>query len=202
MFPLSTVLFPGVELPLHVFEERYRQLVADVLATTREFGTVLITAGSEVGGGDRRSDVGTLVTIDMAAPFDDGRWLLATRGIERIRVIEWLEDDPYPRARGERYPSEELLDRTEILGQAAAAVRRLSMLLSELDRGPCTSLELGLGDDPTDAAWMACALAPITQHDSQSLLEETDPSSRLEALLALACHRIRDIEDLLANPAG
>ena len=202
MFPLSTVLFPGVELPLHVFEERYRQLVADVLATTREFGTVLITAGSEVGGGDRRSDVGTLVTIAMAAPFDDGRWLLATRGIERIRVIEWLEDDPYPRARVERYPSEELLDRTEILGQAAAAVRRLRMLLSELDRGPCTSLELGLGDDPTDAAWMACALAPITQHDSQSLLEETDPSSRLEALLALACHRIRDIEDLLANPAG
>ena len=202
MFPLSTVLFPGVELPLHVFEERYRQLVADVLATTREFGTVLITAGSEVGGGDRRSDVGTLVTIDMAAPFDDGRWLLATRGIERIRVIEWLEDDPYPRARVERYPSEELLDRTEILGQAAAAVRRLRMLLSELDRGPCTSLELGLGDDPTDAAWMAWALAPITQHDSQSLLEETDPSSRLEALLALACHRIRDIEDLLANPAG
>ncbi len=202
MFPLSTVLFPGVELPLHVFEERYRQLVADVLATTREFGTVMITAGSEVGGGDRRSDVGTLVTIDMAAPFDDGRWLLATRGIERIRVIEWLEDDPYPRARVERYPSEELLDRTEILGQAAAAVRRLRMLLSELDRGPCTSLELGLGDDPTDAAWMACALAPITQHDSQSLLEETDPSSRLEALLALACHRIRDIEDLLANPAG
>ena len=202
MFPLSTVLFPGVELPLHVFEERYRQLVADVLATTREFGTVLITAGSEVGGGDRRSDVGTLVTIDMAAPFDDGRWLLATRGIERIRVIEWLEDDPYPRARVERYPSEELLDRTEILGQAAAAVRRLRMLLSELDRGPCTSLELGLGDDPTDAAWMACALAPITQHDSQSLLEETDPSSRLEALLALACHLIRDIEDLLANPAG
>ena len=202
MFPLSTVLFPGVELPLHVFEERYRQLVADVLATTREFGTVLITAGSEVGGGDRRSDVGTLVTIDMAAPFDDGRWLLATRGIERIRVIEWLEDDPYPRARVERYPSEELLDRTEILGQAAAAVRRLRMLLSELDRGPCTSLELGLGDDPTDAAWMACALAPITQHDSQSLLEETDPSSRLEALLARACHRIRDIEDLLANPAG
>ena len=127
MFPLSTVLFPGVELPLHVFEERYRQLVADVLATTREFGTVLITAGSEVGGGDRRSDVGTLVTIDMAAPFDDGRWLLATRGIERIRVIEWLEDDPYPRARVERYPSEELLDRTEILGQAAAAVRRLRM---------------------------------------------------------------------------
>ena len=202
MFPLSTVLFPGVELPLHVFEERYRQLVADVLATTREFGTVLITAGSEVGGGDRRSDVGTLVTIDMAAPFDDGRWLLATRGIERIRVIEWLEDDPYPRARVERYPSEELLDRTEILGQAAAAVRRLRMLLSELDRGPCTSLELGLGDDPTDAAWMACALAPLTQHDSQSQLEETDPSSRLEALLALACHRIRDIEDLLANPAG
>ena len=60
---------------------------------------------------------------------------------------------------------------------------------------------LGLGDDPTDAAWMACALAPITQFDSQRLLEETDPVARLEALADLACQRIGDIEELLSHPA-
>ena len=201
MFPLSTVLFPGAELPLHVFEDRYRSLVADVLETTREFGTVLITAGSEVGGSDRRSDVGALVAIEMAAPFADGRWLLATRAIERIRVLEWLEDDPYPRATVERIPSAALVGATELLGTASAAVRRLRMLMSELDHGPCCSLELGLGDDPTDAAWMACALAPITQFDSQRLLEETDPVARLEALADLACQRIGDIEELLSHPA-
>lgn len=201
MFPLSTVLFPGAELPLHIFEERYQRLVTDVLDTTREFGTVLITAGSEVGGGDRRSDVGTLVGIEMAAPFDGGRWLLATRGIERIRVVEWLEDDLYPRALVERIPSSPLTERTELLGQASAAVRRLRMLLSELDHGPNCSLDLGLGDDPTEAAWMACALAPITQHDSQKLLEETDPMLRLEVLVQVTCERIRDIEELLSHPA-
>ena len=86
MFPLSTVVFPDAELPLHVFEPRYRQLVADVLETTREFGTVLITAGSEVGGGDRRAEIGTLVRVEMAMPLEDGRWLLATL---LVALVAW-----------------------------------------------------------------------------------------------------------------
>ena len=60
MFPLSTVLFPSAELPLHIFEPRYQAMVTDILSTNREFGTVLIAAGSEVGGGreaDQRGNV-------------------------------------------------------------------------------------------------------------------------------------------------
>ena len=198
MFPLSTVVFPGAELPLHVFEERYRRLVGDVLDGNREFGTVLITAGSEVGGGDRRSEIGTLVLIEMAAPFDDGRWLLASKGIERIRVVEWLDDAPYPKAMVERSPSSALSPGSEVLGRAAAAVRRLRMLLSELDSGPCGRIDLDLGDDPTMASWMACAVAPIAQLDGQALLELTDPVARLTALIAMCCDRIKDVEMLLA----
>ena len=201
MFPLSTVVFPGVELPLHVFEDRYRRMVSDVLDEQREFGTVLITAGCEVGGGDRRSEVGTVLSVEAAVPFDDGRWLLAARGVERLRVVEWLSEDPYPLALVERLPSIELTEGSDLLLQASAAIRRLRMLLSELDHGPCCSLELGLSDDPTDAAWMACGLAPITQHDSQKLLEESDPFRRLEALLDMACGRIRDVEELLSHPS-
>jgi Lon protease-like protein len=199
MFPLSTVVFPDAELPLHVFEPRYRQLVADVLETTREFGTVLITAGSEVGGGDRRADVGTLVRVEMAMPLEDGRWLLATRGIERIRVTEWLDDDPYPRARVESFPSGTMPPDDPSLAQAAAAVRRVRMLLSELDDGPCCSIDLDLGDEPDSAAWMACALAPIAVLDAQALLEITDPVARLTALVERCCERIADLSQLLSE---
>ena len=99
MFPLQSVLVPHALLPLHVFEPRYREMVDDVLVgEPREFGVVLIERGSEVGGGDVRSDIGTLARIVQAQPFPDGRWALATVGTRRIVVDEWQIDDPYPRA--------------------------------------------------------------------------------------------------------
>ena len=58
MFPLGTVLLPGAPLPLQVFEPRYRGLTHDCLAGVPEFGVVLIERGSEVGGGDVRTNVG------------------------------------------------------------------------------------------------------------------------------------------------
>src|SRR5664279_5050613 len=98
MFPLLTVLFPGAGLPLHVFEDRYRSLMADCLEQDGEFGVVLIARGSEVGGGDQRVDVGTVARIANVAELDDGRMLVVATGVRRVRVAEWLPDDPYPRA--------------------------------------------------------------------------------------------------------
>ena len=96
MFPLGTVLFPELPLLLHVFEPRYRALVRDSLESDHEFGVVLITRGSEVGGGDQRASVGTVARIEGARPLPDGRWVLATRGRQRINVLRWLPEDPYP----------------------------------------------------------------------------------------------------------
>ncbi len=81
MFPLSTVLFPHARAFLHVFEPRYRAMVADCLAGDRRLGVVLIARGSEVGGGDQRVDVGTLASIETAEPAADGRWHLAVEGL-------------------------------------------------------------------------------------------------------------------------
>ena len=94
MFPLGTVLLPGMVLPLHVFEPRYRQLVQDCEAGDGEFGVVLIERGSEVGGGDVRTDVGTVAKIVQSQSLPDGRYLLATVGARRLRVERWLDDDP------------------------------------------------------------------------------------------------------------
>src|SRR5918995_868865 len=98
MFPLGTVLVPGMVLPLHVFEPRYRRMVDDCRAGDGTFGVVLIERGSEVGGGDVRTDVGTLARILRADELPDGRWILGALGIHRIRVEQWLPDEPYPRA--------------------------------------------------------------------------------------------------------
>ncbi|MET0884534.1 MAG: LON peptidase substrate-binding domain-containing protein, partial [Acidimicrobiales bacterium] len=98
MFPLGTVLFPTMLLPLHVFEPRYRALVDDCVAGDGEFGVTLIERGSEVGGGDVRTDVGTVARIVQVERFEDGRFAVAAVGTRRIRIERWLADDPYPRA--------------------------------------------------------------------------------------------------------
>ena len=87
MFPLSTVLFPGGQLPLHVFEPRYLTLTADCLGQDREFGVVMISRGSETGGGDERVDTGTAARIDRGSQLPDNRLFLEVRGVRRVRSL-------------------------------------------------------------------------------------------------------------------
>ena len=99
MFPLGNVVLPGELLPLNVFEPRYRQLVLDCLAADApEFGVVLIERGSEVGGGDVRTSIGTVARIVRVMPLGNGRFEIVAAGLRRVSVLEWLADDPYPRA--------------------------------------------------------------------------------------------------------
>src|SRR5690606_7271236 len=80
-----------------------------------------------VGGGDLRTDAGTVAEIARAERLDDGRWLLAATGVHRIRVVRWLEDDPYPRAEVEPWPD---TDPTTDPALADAVVTRLRRLLA------------------------------------------------------------------------
>ena len=106
MFPLEVAMLPGEELPLRIFEPRYTQMISECLASEPEFGVVMIEAGREVGGGDIRSDVGVLARIVEHADLGGGRYRLRCMLSERIRVTEWLEDAPYPRALTVRWPDE------------------------------------------------------------------------------------------------
>ena len=185
MFPLGTVLFPHGPLGLHVFEERYREMTRDCLAGSREFGVVLIDRGHEVGGGDHRTDLGTVASIVRADELPDGRWALVATGGRRIRVTAWLEDDPYPRA--EVADVDERPWTPEADGPRAAAeraVRRSLALRAELDE-PAALMGVRLADDPQVAAWELATLAPLGPHDRQRLLGIDDPAARLAELAAL-----------------
>jgi len=198
MFPLAAVVFPHTELPLHVFELRYQELTRDALLGSKEFGICLISRGSEVGGGDERVSIGTRVRIELAAPLDGDRWLLVTKGIERIEILEWLPEAPYPRALVESLPADDAEIGHEAVLRALGAVKSLRRLQSEFSDGwTSTCVDLGLDEDPAAASWMLCAMSPLSLCDLQSLLETPDHPSRLAALAELCDARRADLEAML-----
>jgi Lon protease-like protein len=187
MFPLGTVLLPGMVLPLHVFEPRYRQLVQDCQAGDGEFGVVLIERGSEVGGGDVRTDVGTVAKIAQVQALPDGRYVLATVGARRLRVERWLDDDPYPRAEVVDWPEVAPDDGEgdEQRRTIEALVRRAAALRTELgEQAPPVGLELV--DDPVLAVYQAMLATAAGPADLQALLAAptvSDRAAQLEILL-------------------
>jgi Lon protease-like protein len=207
MFPLESVLIPGALLPLHVFEPRYRQLVHDCLEGDGSFGVVLIERGSEVGGGDVRTGVGTLARIVRAEELPDGRWVVMAVGVRRVRVEAWLADDPYPRAEVADWPDDADDPAAAAEGAAALAeggdvlalLRRAAALRAELGEPGPAPLDLRLSDDPAAASYQAVALAPLGPADRQSLLAAPSPAARVRGLRAALPGAIEVLEALLTG---
>ena len=200
MFPLSAVLFPQASMPLHVFEERYRELTRVCLEGDGRFGVVLIERGSEVGGGDQRSDEGTRGVITHAAALPDGRWVLRVQGEARIAVEDWLPDDPYPRALVTEWPARDADADADADGVSDAAsetlasvltgteqrLRRARALLAEHGGAPALPPdEVFDPGDPETATWRLCASAPVTAYDAQRLLVAPGTAARLDLLSRL-----------------
>jgi Lon protease-like protein len=96
LFPLRTVLFPGMPLPLQVFEERYRVMTRELLDSRGEFGVLLIREGNEVGGGAIPHAVGTTASFEQVQELPDGRFMVTARGRRRFRLERMLSPRPYP----------------------------------------------------------------------------------------------------------
>lgn len=189
MFPLGSVLFPNMLLPLHIFEPRYQALVKDCLRHGQEFGVVLIERGAEVGGGDTRFRVGTVAHIREAAELGGGRWAVVAVGTRRLRIRSWLPDDPYPVALVEdlaevRLPPAAGMARSALV-EAETAVRRALALAAEVGEAPVPST-FALVADPDVAVWQLAASAPLGPVDQLRVLEVDDPVQRLLLIAALA----------------
>ena len=182
MFPLSLVLFPEQILPLHIFEDRYRTMVEEIIDNDREFGVVLIERGSEVGGGDTRKSIGTLAEIIDSEKSNDGRWLLITKGTKRIETSRWLEDSPYPRAEVSFLDEEEFIscDAQEWL-KIVTHMRRVLAILAELgdDVAP---ISINISEEPLLGSFQMSSILPITPFDSQKLLEVASVDERCALL--------------------
>lgn len=184
MFPLGSVLFPAMPLSLRVFEPRYLKMLQDLLPDgPAEFGVVLIERGQEVGGGEKRFAHGTVAQV-AELKVADGALALLGEGTRRIEVVDWLAEDPYPRARVRELPplqwDDELADRRD---QTEAFVRRTLVRASEFE-DLAWSPSVQLSDDPVDALWQLAAIAPIGPLDQLRLLRCATSRDLLDAIYA------------------
>ncbi len=192
MFPLGTVLLPGGVLPLHIFEPRYRQLVADLLAddvNEPEFGVTMIERGKETGGGEDRADVGVIARVVEIQALDDGRYALVAVGTRRFRVRSWLPDDPYPLADVDEWPDDDRDDPRvrELIVSARARIRdihRRAFDDEERSAGDTEpdDAESRISDDPLLATYHLAGIAPLGPADRYRLLCAESPRQRLELL--------------------
>ena len=177
MFPLSAVVFPSTALPMRIFEPRYQQLMADLLAGDGElqFAISPIVRGREVGGGDERLEIATMCKLAQVMVQPTGEYTFLALGQRRVRVIEWLEDDPYPRAEvAEMADGDELPAASEV----AAEINRVERVLIQLGAEVPDHLPLVDGDERL-AAFRLAGMVPIADLDRQAILCSDNPAERL-----------------------
>ncbi|GAA4267758.1 LON peptidase substrate-binding domain-containing protein [Frondihabitans peucedani] len=197
MFPLGSVLFPGVPIQLRVFEPRYLTLLGRLLDEDEpgfEFGVVLIERGSEAGGGDQRASVGTMARLVTAAAGADDLFIVGV-GTRRFTVERWVGEDPYPRAELSILPDLEWSEKLEPLrDQAEAAVRRLVARAA----GSQVDADIELSEDPVAAVWQLAALAPLGEYDRYNLLRSTTMGGLLRQIIDLTL----EAEELWSAESG
>ena len=206
LFPLGTVLFPGLVLPLHVFEERYRQLVRDLLALPeqeRRFGVVCIREGREVGADGVRAlhEVGCTARVTEVRAHPDGRYDLVTVGAELFRLASVGTDRPYltgtvtwlDDARG---------DEAELAVLAPAVHAAFAGYLDALGRAGAGQLEAPeLPGDGQVLSHLVGATMALDLADRQDLLEQPDAVARLRRELTLLRREAVVLDELRAVPA-
>jgi len=205
LFPLSTVLFPGMRLPLHIFEPRYRQLVADLLdqPEPRRFGVIAIRKGKETGvdGVAALYDVGCVATVRQVESREDGRYDLLTVGTQRFRLLGLDKSLPYLRGEIEPLPDEtgEAREAAYVTRRVQEAFRGYLNLL--VDRGGGVISVADLPDEPLLLSYIIAAAMIIDLPDRQSLLAAPDALARLKAERSLLTREIGMLRATTSRPA-
>ena len=206
VFPLNTVVFPGVVTPLHIFEDRYRALVRDLLAlpdpADRVFAVVAIREGYEVGdrGVQSLHRVGTLVQVTEVERYDDGRFDIEVTGRQRIVLDEVDPAGEYLVARADLVEDEDDTEEaTEEATRALATFEEYRSELSAIRGGPVLA-----GPMPRDPAYLSYSLAAtclLSQNERQDLLEAPDALARLRMLRRSLREEMRAMRALPSLPA-
>jgi Lon protease-like protein len=206
LVPLGSVLFPGVVLPLHIFEPRYRRMVADLRelpeGEPREFGVVAIRDGREIGPEAVESvyDVGCTARISALEAHEDGRYSLVTTGTQRFRLLDVDTTGPYLRGEVD-FLEENAGPDAEALKTSSTALllgyQRALAGLRGVRAGPIPELP----DDPTVLSYLIAAAMVLDLRDKQRLLATPDTAARLKREQSLLRRETLLIKELRTLPA-
>lgn len=204
MFPLNAVLYPGVSVPLHVFEDRYRALVHHLLRTSdpsqRLFGSVAIREGYEVGDHGNQSlyRVGVRLQLTDVEARDDGSFDIVAVGRDRIQLDRLLTTGEYPVGEVTLLASHEVDVPEEVVRQARATFTAYRHVLRAIAGDP---LQGDLPNDPTYLSWTLAACTPLPMGERQQLLEANDAAERLVLVTDLLRAELRAINVITSLPA-
>jgi len=198
MFPLGMVVFPHQVTGLCIFESRYKKMLDDI-SSSNQFGTCLIERGPEVGGGDQRTSVGTIVQIMGKHCLSDGKTLIMVEGISCVEVATWLSDDPYPRAVAKERCCDDVSVDGTLLKSTESAVRALRTLQSEVMADQCVKTNCEMDADPWVRSWQLCSMTPMSVLDQFKVLSLSNPNDRLRLLAEICCERYGDYQRMLAT---
>ncbi|HEY3531273.1 MAG TPA: LON peptidase substrate-binding domain-containing protein [Nocardioides sp.] len=204
MFPLNTVLFPGMSVPLRVFEDRYRALVHHLLRvedpTERVFGSVGIREGYEVGehGAQWVFRVGCRVKMTEVEAHADGTFELVAVGLDRIELEHLDTSGAYPVGRVVPLAEHEVSVPDAVAEAARVTFAAYREALLEIDREPPAA---ELPRDPAYLSWALAALAPLTLAQRQALLEAEDADARLRMATDALRAELRTMRVIPSLPA-
>jgi len=204
LFPLGTVLYPGVVLPLHIFEERYRRLVRDLLdqpAGPRSFGVVAIKEGREVGrdGVTALHEIGCTAELRRVEAYDDGRFDIIAVGVSRFRVVRVDASQPMV-GEVELLPD---VSTDEAITLSARAVRMFSSYREALltAQGLLVDEPPELPDDPVELSYVIAASMLVDMSDKQELLATSTVDERLALEVAILRRESALVSQLSTRPA-
>ncbi|NYD41495.1 LON peptidase substrate-binding domain-containing protein [Nocardioides panaciterrulae] len=204
MFPLNAVLFPGVSVPLTIFEDRYRALVHHLLRVEdpaeRVFGSVGIREGYEIGdhGAQSLYRVGCKVQLTEVDAHADGTFDVVAVGLDRIELERLDASGPFPVGHVHDRPEPDLPVPEQVLETARATFTAYRMALAGIRSDP---YEGALPRDPSYLSWTLAAVAPLPMPDRQALLEAADAAERLIMVTDLLRTELRAMNVIPSLPA-
>lgn len=207
MFPLNTVLFPGVTVPLRIFEDRYRAMVHSLLRVEdpaeRVFGSVGIREGYEVGehGAQSLYRVGVRLQVTEVERHEDGTFSLLAVGRDRIVMDRLDSSGDFPVGHVSERPEPDLVvdaDLEDVMDRARATFTAYRAALAAIRADPH---EGALPADPSYLSWTLAASAPLPMPERQALLEADDARDRLRLVTDLLRTELRAMNVIPSLPA-
>ena len=183
LFPLNLVLFPGMELPLHIFEERYKDMIGECLEQDVPFGVVLIKEGLEVGAPADPERIGTSTRILRSEILDQGRMNIVTKGERRFEIEEIIQRVPYVVGRVRFLVELEGEGCAGLIPQINDEYVNLVKNLTALTGGYTSRVDIP--EDPIELSYAIAGNLNLEPHLRQSLLVTETAATRLFDLIPL-----------------
>ena len=182
LFPLNVVLFPGADLPLHIFEPRYRQMVNECYERQKPFGVVLARPESQHLL-EEPYPIGTMAEIESLARLEDGRMNLIARGKQRFRLVGQHRKRPYLTGVVEIY--EDVSEPEQALHEHGTKARELftSYLNILLEVVGKEEIQFDLPETPTELSHFIAYFLDLENTQKQALLELNSTVERLKSEL-------------------